>query len=149
MILCDTLSGFSVTVSVYCDGDTIIAVYGNASGEAVDRSFNPTPERINRRPAEPGVVPAGTEVVTHATAERVRGRHVFGVLPPHLAAEARRVTEVPLHVPAEPARCRADAGAGSAVRRAADLLCGLSFPGRPRVTFTPARRRAGLLEKAL
>ena len=52
MILCDTLSGFSITVSVYCDGDTIIAVYRNDSGEAVDRSFNPTPEQINRRLAE-------------------------------------------------------------------------------------------------
>ena len=52
MLLCDTLSGFSITVSVYCDGDTIIAVYRNASGEAVDRSFNPTPEQINRRLAE-------------------------------------------------------------------------------------------------
>lgn len=52
MILCDTLSGFSITVSVYCDGDTIVAVYRNTSGEAVDRSFNPTPEQINRRLAE-------------------------------------------------------------------------------------------------
>lgn len=50
---------------------------------------------------ELGVVPAGTEVVTHATAEQVRGRHVFGVLPLHLAAEAASVTEVPLNVPAE------------------------------------------------
>ena len=50
---------------------------------------------------ELGVVPAGTEVVTHATAEQVRGRHVFGVLPLHLAAEAASVTEVTLLVPAE------------------------------------------------
>ena len=50
---------------------------------------------------ELGVVPAGTEVVTHATTEQVRGRHVFGVLPLHLAAEAASVTEVTLHVPAE------------------------------------------------
>lgn len=50
---------------------------------------------------ELGVVPAGTEVVTHATVEQVRGRHVFGVLPLHLAAEAASVTEVTLHVPAE------------------------------------------------
>lgn len=50
---------------------------------------------------ELGVVPAGTEVVAHATAEQVRGRHVFGVLPLHLAAEAASVTEVTLHVPAE------------------------------------------------
>lgn len=66
-----------------------------------------SPVVVTRHPAlveyltELGVVPAGTEVVTHATAEQVRGRHVFGVLPLHLAAEARRVTEVPLHVPAE------------------------------------------------
>lgn len=65
------------------------------------------PVVVTRHPAlveyltELGVVPAGTEVVAHATAEQVRGRHVFGVLPLHLAAEARRVTEVPLHVPAE------------------------------------------------
>lgn len=52
MILCATLSGFSITVSVYCDGDTFVAVYRNASGEAVDRIFNPTPEQINRRLAE-------------------------------------------------------------------------------------------------
>lgn len=66
-----------------------------------------SPVVVTRHPAlveyltERGVVPAGTEVVTHATAEQVRGRHVFGVLPLHLAAEARRVTEVPLYVPAE------------------------------------------------
>lgn len=65
------------------------------------------PVVVTRHPAlveyltELGVVPAGTEVVTHATAEQVRGRHVFGVLPLHLAAEAASVTEVPLHVPAE------------------------------------------------
>lgn len=52
MILCATLSGFSITVSVYRDGDTVVAVYRNASGEAVDRSFNTTPEQINRRLAE-------------------------------------------------------------------------------------------------
>ena len=52
MILCATLSGFSITVLVYCDGDTLVAVYRNASGEFVDRIFNPTPEQINRRLAE-------------------------------------------------------------------------------------------------
>ena len=66
-----------------------------------------SPVVVTRHPAlveyltELGVVPAGTEVVTHATAEQVRGRHVFGVLPLHLAAEAASVTEVTLHVPAE------------------------------------------------
>ncbi len=52
MLLLRKLQGFSITVSVYRDGDTIIAVYRNASGEAVDRSFNPTPEQINCRLAE-------------------------------------------------------------------------------------------------
>lgn len=71
------------------------------------READSRPVVVTRHPAlvayltELGVVPAGTEVVAHATAEQVRGRHVFGVLPLHLAAEARRVTEVPLHVPAE------------------------------------------------
>lgn len=66
-----------------------------------------SPVVVTRHPAlveyltELGVVPADTEVVTHATAEQVRGRHVFGVLPLHLAAEAASVTEVTLHVPAE------------------------------------------------
>ena len=65
------------------------------------------PVVVTRHPAlvayltELGVVPAGTEVVTHATAEQVRGRQVFGVLPLHLAAEAASVTEVTLRVPAE------------------------------------------------
>lgn len=71
------------------------------------READSRPVVVTRHPAlveyltELGVVPAGVEVVTHATVEQVRGRHVFGVLPLHLAAEARRVTEVPLHVPAE------------------------------------------------
>lgn len=68
---------------------------------------NPPVVVVTRHPAlveylvSLGVVPADVEVVAHATAEQVRGRHVFGVLPLYLAAEARRVTEVPLHVPAE------------------------------------------------
>lgn len=71
------------------------------------READSLPVVVTRHPAlveyltELGVVPAGTEVVTHATAEQVRGRHVFGVLPLHLAAEAASVTEVTLRVPAE------------------------------------------------
>ena len=71
------------------------------------READRRPVVVTRHPAlveyltELGVVPAGTEVVTHATAEQVRGRHVFGVLPLHLAAEAASVTEVTLRVPAE------------------------------------------------
>ena len=41
------------------------------------------------------------EVVAHATEETVAGKHVFGVLPMRLAAEAGRFTEVSLNVPAE------------------------------------------------
>lgn len=52
MILCDTLSGFSITVAVYRDGDTVVAVYRNASGEVVDRIFSPSWGQIERRLAE-------------------------------------------------------------------------------------------------
>ena len=57
---------------------------------------------ITRHPAlidllvERGIVPAGTQVLDHATAEDVAGQDVVGVLPLHLAAEAASVTEVPL-----------------------------------------------------
>lgn len=40
-------------------------------------------------------------VVSHANEETVRGKHVFGVLPMRLAAEAGKFTEVSLLVPAE------------------------------------------------
>ena len=52
MLLLRKLQGFSITVSVYCDGDTVVAVYRNASGEAVDRIFNPSWGQIERRLAE-------------------------------------------------------------------------------------------------
>jgi len=57
---------------------------------------------ITRHPAladylrEQGLVGDGVEVLTHASVEDVRGRHVYGVLPLFLAAEAARVTEIPL-----------------------------------------------------
>ena len=41
------------------------------------------------------------KIITHASPEDVRGRHVIGVLPLHLAAEAASVTEIPLAVPPE------------------------------------------------
>ena len=50
---------------------------------------------------EIGVVPTGTPVISHATAENVRGKHVYGVLPMRLAAEAEQLTEVSMSVPAE------------------------------------------------
>lgn len=57
---------------------------------------------VTRHPAlidllvERGIVPAGTQVLDHATAEDVHGQDVVGVLPLHLAAEAASVTELPL-----------------------------------------------------
>lgn len=62
---------------------------------------------VTRHPAlvtflvEEGLVPESTPVLTHATAEDVAGNHVFGVLPMHLAAQAAKLTEVTLHLPAE------------------------------------------------
>lgn len=38
-------------------------------------------------------------VLSHVTTDEVRGKHVFGVLPLHLAAAADRVTEIPIRVP--------------------------------------------------
>jgi hypothetical protein len=46
-----------------------------------------------------GLVPEGTPVHYQADPSTVRGKHVFGALPFHLAAEAGRVTIVTLHVP--------------------------------------------------
>jgi|LSQX01.3.fsa_nt_gb putative CRISPR-associated protein (TIGR02620 family) len=48
-----------------------------------------------------GFIPRFSRVMAHATPEDIRGRHVIGVLPLHLAAEAASVTEVPLSLPAE------------------------------------------------
>lgn len=40
-------------------------------------------------------------VVAHATAEDVKGRDVYGILPFHLAAMCRTVTTVDMNVPAD------------------------------------------------
>lgn len=40
-----------------------------------------------------------TPIIEHATIEDVRGKHVIGVLPLRLAAEAESVTEIPLDLP--------------------------------------------------
>lgn len=45
---------------------------------------------------ETGVVSASDLVISHATPEDVRGRDVVGILPLHLAALCRSVTEVPM-----------------------------------------------------
>jgi len=50
---------------------------------------------------EIGLIDENTPVIAHATPEQVRGKHVIGVLPLHLAALVAQVTEVPLRVPPE------------------------------------------------
>ena len=62
---------------------------------------------VTRHPAlveylrEEGVIDETTEIIEHASPDDVRGRHVIGVLPHHLSAEAASVTEVPLNLPPE------------------------------------------------
>lgn len=48
-----------------------------------------------------GLAPLDCEVVEHATADLVRGKHVIGVLPLWLAVEAETVTEIPMSIPPE------------------------------------------------
>lgn len=49
-----------------------------------------------------GLIEPGCEVVGHATAETVGGKHVItSGLPLHLAARAAKLTTVPLFLPAE------------------------------------------------
>ena len=45
---------------------------------------------------EEGISPEGAEVIPHAGEEEIKGKHVIGVLPLHLAALADKVTVVPL-----------------------------------------------------
>jgi putative CRISPR-associated protein (TIGR02620 family) len=45
---------------------------------------------------EQGLIGPDAEVISHATPEQIRGRHVVGVLPLSLACEAASVTEIPL-----------------------------------------------------
>lgn len=62
---------------------------------------------ITRHPAlfqylkELGLVTDDTPLITHATVDDVKGKHVYGVLPMRLAAEADCLTEVSLDIPYE------------------------------------------------
>jgi len=47
------------------------------------------------------IVEKDTPVITHATIDDVKNKHVYGVLPLSLAKYAGAITEVPLHLPAE------------------------------------------------
>jgi len=50
---------------------------------------------------EKGLIPEGSEVISHASPDAVRGRHVWGVLPHSLSCLTASFTEVPLRLPAE------------------------------------------------
>lgn len=50
---------------------------------------------------ERGIAPVDAVVIPHAGEADVRGAHVYGPLPLHLAALAAAVTEVPLRLPPE------------------------------------------------
>ena len=50
---------------------------------------------------EIGLAPHDAEVLEHVEKADIRGAHVIGILPPHLAAEAMGVTAVPLHLSLE------------------------------------------------
>jgi putative CRISPR-associated protein (TIGR02620 family) len=50
---------------------------------------------------ELGLCSSSVNVISHATVEDVKGKHVIGVLPLSLAVAAESVTEVPMRIPAE------------------------------------------------
>ena len=50
---------------------------------------------------EKGIVAENTPVLTHVTSDEVKDHDVIGVLPLHLAALTKTVTEIPLNIPKE------------------------------------------------
>lgn len=71
---------------------------------------------VTRHPAlveylrEHGVIDASAEVIQHATDADVRGRHVVGILPLHLAELCASVTEVSLRIPQDMRGCELTLG---------------------------------------
>lgn len=62
---------------------------------------------VTRHPAlikylqEIGLAEKDTQVISHASKEEVKGKHVVGVLPYFLSCLTESYTEVPLHLPLE------------------------------------------------
>lgn len=50
---------------------------------------------------ERGIIDESAEVIEHATENDVRGNHVIGILPVHLASLAGRYTNLTMNVPKE------------------------------------------------
>ena len=50
---------------------------------------------------EKGVVPKGCKVLSHASKKEIWDKDVIGVLPMHLAALTKSITEIPLEIPAD------------------------------------------------
>lgn len=48
-----------------------------------------------------GYVSADSTVIDHATAENVKGQHVWGVLPHSLSCLTKSFTEIPMAIPAD------------------------------------------------
>lgn len=72
-----------------------------------------------------GLITGDEPVIEHATSQDVRGKHVVGVLPLHLAAEAESVTVVDLDIP--PEKRGKELSVGGAVLGSSARSCG----GRP------------------
>ena len=48
---------------------------------------------------ECGYISSDTKVISHATIEDIKNKHVYGVLPMRLASEAELLTEVSMEIP--------------------------------------------------
>lgn len=90
------------------DRDELI-VYGGSGDECVSPKEYPMPKAVvvTRHPAlvqllrERGLIEEACSITAHATTDQIRGKHVFGVLPLELAAEAALVTTIPLSLAPE------------------------------------------------
>ena len=83
-------------------GGRIVAEWGDPS--SVDMTFSAAKSYLSICAGlahDEGLIPDDAEVVAHATAEAVKGRRVWGVLPHSLSCLTASFSEVPLDLPAE------------------------------------------------
>ena len=92
------LAGLGKTIADCCDGP----VAGLGAKWQAEILASAEPVVVTRHPAlidlliERGIIGCNQTVITHATVNDVRGKHVIGVVPLSLARHAARVTEIPL-----------------------------------------------------